>query len=156
MVPICEAIGNRQGVADLRVAEFPHAGHNTLGPSFAHAGVRTARVENVRTTTIDRFVKDRGILRLDAIKMDIEGSEYDALTGASDVLNRLRPSVILELSSAGLGSCGRTPDEVLALLADARYRVSRVGRAAELVPLVPGESAPESNIVATPVERPLP
>jgi FkbM family methyltransferase len=42
-------------------------------------------------TTIDRLVQELGLQRVDFIKMDIEGSEQQALTGAAVTLNRHRP-----------------------------------------------------------------
>ena len=45
----------------------------------------------VEVTTIDQFVEQEGLERLDFIKMDIEGAEELALRGAARVINRFRP-----------------------------------------------------------------
>ena len=39
-------------------------------------------------TTIDKLVRERGIDRVDFIKLDLEGGEYRALRGAANVLRR--------------------------------------------------------------------
>jgi FkbM family methyltransferase len=150
-----QAVGIRNGSAPLRVAPFPHAGHNTLGASFAYPDVPTERMERVNTVTLDRFVQEHQVERIDAIKMDIEGSEYHALSKSSMVLDRLRPVLIVELSRGALAGCGTTPESVIELLGAARYTVYRIGLAAELVRLAPDEVAPEGNVVALPVERPV-
>jgi FkbM family methyltransferase len=43
------------------------------------------------TTTIDEFVRQRGLERVDFIKLDIEGAELDALVGAEETIRRFRP-----------------------------------------------------------------
>lgn len=149
------AAGGRDGFAPLRVARFPNAGHNTLGASFAYADVPMERVESVATTTLDRFVHEYGLTRIDAIKMDIEGSEYDALSNATAVLDRFRPILIVELSRGALAGFGKTPEAVIELLASAAYGVYRIGPSAELIRLAPDEAAPDGNVVAVPVERAL-
>jgi FkbM family methyltransferase len=47
------------------------------------------------TITIDDFVLDQKLERLDLIKMDIEGAEFDALKGASDAIRRFRPNLAI-------------------------------------------------------------
>lgn len=53
----------------------------------------------VRVTTVDRFVEEQWISRLDFIKMDIEGFEIDALEGAKATIARLQPSALIEFNS---------------------------------------------------------
>ncbi len=48
-------------------------------------------------TTIDQLVKQLGLLRVDFIKMDIEGAEREALKGGLDSLRRFRPRLMLEM-----------------------------------------------------------
>lgn len=45
----------------------------------------------IRTTTIDKVVRERNLRRLDFIKMNIEGAEVKALNGAVDSIKRFRP-----------------------------------------------------------------
>jgi FkbM family methyltransferase len=49
------------------------------------------------TLSIDDLVRGRGFAKVDFIKMDIEGAEYDALAGARDVLQRYRPTLAISL-----------------------------------------------------------
>lgn len=53
----------------------------------------------VRVTTVDQFVEEHWISRLDFIKMDIEGFEIDALEGAKETIARLQPSAVIEFNS---------------------------------------------------------
>jgi FkbM family methyltransferase len=47
------------------------------------------------TITIDDFVRQKNIDRLDFIKMDIEGAEYAALRGAEESLQKFRPKLAI-------------------------------------------------------------
>jgi FkbM family methyltransferase len=147
------AVGSHEGSAQLRVAPFPHAGHNTLGASFAYPDVQTERIETVHTVTLDAFVRDEGIAHVDAIKMDIEGSELAALLGAAEVIERFRPILIIELSRAALGRSGATPELVVQKLSGFGYRICRIGAAAELVPLAVNELGSDQDAVAIPAEK---
>lgn len=48
------------------------------------------------TVTLDQFCRDAGIIKIDLIKMDIEGAEMLALAGMHQVLTTYRPALIIE------------------------------------------------------------
>ena len=60
-------------------------------------GGKAMSTEGVPTTTIDEFVKDKKIARLDFIKIDTDGHEFDVLLGARKALQRFKPQLIFEL-----------------------------------------------------------
>lgn len=68
------------------------------GPSSRISGKRTGigEIEAV-TVTIDAFVEQNQIERIDFIKMDIEGAELAALKGAAATLRRFRPKLAISL-----------------------------------------------------------
>ncbi|MDP9171847.1 MAG: FkbM family methyltransferase [Acidobacteriota bacterium] len=69
--------------------------------SFLDSGAGSRSSEGgsveVETITIDDFVSENGIGRVDLIKMDIEGSEPVALAGARGTLLRSRPDLAISL-----------------------------------------------------------
>jgi FkbM family methyltransferase len=72
-----------------------HLDANPLGSSFVFG--RGAHTIQLPLTTIDRIVSDLNLSRLDLIKMDIEGAERQALSGAEKTLRRFHPRISLEL-----------------------------------------------------------
>ncbi len=53
----------------------------------------------VRATTLDGFMAERGLARLDLLKVDVEGFEAEVLRGAAASLARHNPVVFVELNS---------------------------------------------------------
>ncbi|GAB2664826.1 FkbM family methyltransferase [Kribbella swartbergensis] len=85
------ALGERQYYAELR-ADSRY--------DEADAGVRSlygdgAVVQEVPVIRLDDWVREHGLQRLDVVKLDIEGSEVSALSGAAHTLTRLRPRAVL-------------------------------------------------------------
>lgn len=77
---------------------------------------RSARVETVECKTLDEFVADIRLQRLDVLKIDIEGGEYDALVGAQRVLKRFSPAMIVEVNATQTRAAGHELGELVSLL----------------------------------------
>jgi len=52
----------------------------------------------IRCTTVDDYVRDKDIDRLDFVKIDVEGHELKVVKGAEETLARLKPRVLAELN----------------------------------------------------------
>lgn len=63
-------------------------------PDFEDMG---AEVEPTAVTTLDGYCHAQGLNRVDFIRMDIEGAELKALTGAQQIIERDRPHVLIEI-----------------------------------------------------------
>ena len=53
----------------------------------------------VPATTVDLFVEEEALDRLDFIKIDIEGFETDALKGAEETIRKFQPSALIEYNA---------------------------------------------------------
>lgn len=70
----------------------------------------------------DDWATETGLDRMDVVKLDIEGCEYDALVGMSESLRKFHPRcVIVELGARRLGQAGTTVQMIDDLLAEAGY-----------------------------------
>lgn len=79
--------------------------YNASGPGTSLAPRRFAAADGgceergpqVSTAAIDDFVRERNLPRIDFIKMDIEGSELNALRGAEGTLKNFRPRLAISV-----------------------------------------------------------
>jgi hypothetical protein len=60
-----------------------------------HPDSKVVGRENVRIATVDVFIKDRGIPRVDVMKVGIQGSELMMFRGARNLLERQDAPLIL-------------------------------------------------------------
>lgn len=78
----------------------------------------------VETLTLDAFADRLGLDRVDFVKVDVEGAEFDVLRGGVEVVERDSPTFLLEVEERHLDRFRRTPDTVREWLADRGYRMS--------------------------------
>lgn len=82
----------------------------------------------VPSTTVDALVRDHSLTRVDMVKMNIEGSESDAMRGMAESAKMIRHAVISchdFRADRGDGEHFRTSDQVEAALAAWNYSVQR-------------------------------
>jgi FkbM family methyltransferase len=74
-------------------------------------------------STMDRWVAEQSVDRVDLVKLDVEGNECAVLDGAVDVLHRHRPVIVCEVFAQPLMVQGRTVDDLLDRFEAAGYRL---------------------------------
>jgi FkbM family methyltransferase len=144
------ALGAQSGSATLAIAEGGHEGQNTIGTHVSNPTVRTTAHEQVTLQTIDGIVDEHGLERLDFLKLDVEGSEVEALRGAAETISRFQPLMLLEAEDERLASQNRTKADFTSTLLGFDYEMWVFdGDTAQLrEPRAPDE--PEGNVVAAP------
>jgi FkbM family methyltransferase len=118
------ALSDRSGTASM------HGRDGNSGAAFLEPGEG-----EVQVTTLDAFVAERGIDRLDLIKIDVEGFEEKVLRGGERVLRELRPRILFELQPVTLERAGSSVERLATLLTSHGYRLLQADRD-RLVPLV--------------------
>jgi FkbM family methyltransferase len=53
--------------------------------------------QSVEAVTLDEYVQKKGIAKVDFLKIDVEGAEASVLEGATNVLNRDKPILLIEM-----------------------------------------------------------
>jgi FkbM family methyltransferase len=108
--------------------------HDGLGTMFAN-GARSSPAGTIRVTTLDELVSARQIERIDGIKLDIEGAELPALSGARDVLTRFKPWLVVEIGKETCAAAGYEPRDIFDFLAAFGYAGFLIGRKGKLCPV---------------------
>jgi hypothetical protein len=52
---------------------------------------------SIPVKTLDRYVADRGICKIDLLKIDTESTEFRVLRGMQNILRRDRPDILCEV-----------------------------------------------------------
>jgi FkbM family methyltransferase len=111
------------------VLHTPIKKRGQLGFGLAHlgddTGARATQEQTIRLTTMDAFVAERDLARLDFIKCDVEGWELHMLKGAGRTLTRFRPALFLEVVGSSLARAGATPGDIWAQLEPIGYRAAK-------------------------------
>jgi FkbM family methyltransferase len=149
------ALADVEGTAQLHVAEDAHSGHNTLSEGFANGDVAHAGVEHVPMRTLDSYVREAGVRRLDVLKMDVEGSEGRVLAGARETLRSLRPRLVFEVNEGALRRQGWSSEALRQTLDEAGYALWEIDDASgDLRPLAADLQAGSQDVVAMHREGP--
>lgn len=130
------ALGDREGRVTLYCNPANRA-DNRLHDSLQAPGVEAV---DVPLTTLDAFCAERGIARIDAVKMDVQGAEVAALRGMSETLRKAPPRwLFLEFEPELLRGAGASPEELWALLDEYGYEAFAVGEDGEAAPVTDRE-----------------
>lgn len=82
-------------VFDVALSSSSGVARFTAGAHHAAGRLERDGELDVRTEVLDRLVESGQIPPPQAMKIDVEGAEYDVLTGAAEVLTRHRPFILL-------------------------------------------------------------
>lgn len=75
----------------------------------------------VQARRIDTILNELAIRKVDFMKIDVEGAEYEVLEGAINTLRKYKPRMVIEVRYSNLG-------KVLSLLRKLRYQVKVLSR----------------------------
>ncbi len=96
------AVSDACGIKFLRLAIEKHNGQNTLCDNFAYEDAFSSLKESVAVVSLDQYVKNNALKRINFIKMDIEGAELSALQGAKQIFHQYRPLLLMEICQSAL------------------------------------------------------
>jgi FkbM family methyltransferase len=119
------AVSGTSGTASFFLDRREHTRHSLAAGNIGKAG----GVVQVAQVTLDDSCAT--LLRLDVVKIDAQGAEFQIIRGARQLLARFRPRLVLEVWPYGLHNLGGNARELLEELSAigyATYRLSAKGR----------------------------
>ncbi|MBK9533332.1 MAG: FkbM family methyltransferase [Chitinophagaceae bacterium] len=116
-----EAVGKANGKITFFVSDNRADNSNSL---VNYKDDRSLHGIDVAVTSIDDFVREKNISRLDFIKIDVEGAEFDTLQGAVHTLRNIRPACIVAIHPEPIAAKGDSLEAIYDLVAGCNYRIT--------------------------------
>ncbi len=123
------AIGDKKKRTSLKV--FEDYAYNSFLDTKRKKYLYSERVE---MDTIDNFVLSNNLHKVDFIKIDVEGYEFNVLKGAKRTLERFKPKIICEIYQQNLESLNIRAKDVVNYVVSFGYNVFTFAKG-EIVPL---------------------
>ena len=119
-------------VANVAVSDQPGTGMLHLAPSTNNGSSgldRSTRyalpTQPVETLTLGQLLDREGLMKVDFMKIDIEGFEYEAILGSPEVFQQHRVRVMaLEIHDSRLLARGKPPEDITRFLKGCGYTLS--------------------------------
>lgn len=118
------AISDRAGTIDFYHYDDKAGCHSILPDAPIEYAKRKITVPAI---TLDAFVKENGVTRVDFIKMDIEGGETAALRGMQNTLRKPDVSLVFEFAPEWVRKAGNEPLAMLRQLESQGFKLFVIG-----------------------------
>jgi FkbM family methyltransferase len=118
--PVMQAMGKETGNTTFFISDNEADNSNSLVSYKADRNLKGLEVE---INTIDNFVTKKKLSRVDFIKIDAEGAEYDVLLGGAEVFRIYRPSFILAIHPEPIATKGDKMEDIYDLLVELNYKI---------------------------------
>jgi len=86
-----------------------------------HLG-RSQSTEGARAISLDSYLEQNGVTRVDFVKLDVDGYECEVLEGARHCLDKFRPPIVMELAPYVLRERGASLAQLVKILVRSGYR----------------------------------
>ncbi len=144
------ALSDQNGFININVGNSENWGMSSIN---IHAHL-SEKIEKVAVMKLDTFVLQNQIKQIDAIKIDVEGSEFFLLKGMTDVLDELRPVVLIEVLDEHLKKANSSKEDVFNLFLEKKYKAFKILNGNDLIEL-PNAVSYDGLICFHPMEKPF-
>jgi FkbM family methyltransferase len=98
-------------------------------------GHRNTKIGTIKLSSLDRVAEEQKLDKVDVIKIDVEGAEFDVLKGGRSVLERWHPTILIELNQETSSNAGYSVKDVVDYLREFGYAFKRIGNNGTLTDL---------------------
>ena len=128
-------LGNIDGYIDLPEVDYfkPDSsfGAFSLDGVDRHRYANTQNTQRVQISTLDKFMSDWNVEKVDFIKIDAEGLDIDVMEGGKHTINKYKPDLFVEYLNLGSSKDEDTAEEgkqnLIKYLHDLGYNTHLVG-----------------------------
>lgn len=113
-------ISNVNGTSTFNICST-HRGLNTLGTDLKRFTESESEKLIIETKTLDDLFNNK---KIDLIKIDTEGCEFNILIGAKNIIKKYKPKIFLEYYDINLRQFGYTIDDLNKLINDIDYKIT--------------------------------
>ena len=106
-------ISDEEKYIDIDVVDYDTIG-SFAAFSLTHDPKRyqnTNKKQHIKVTTIDKFVEEQQLEKVDYIKIDAEGLDLEVLCGAHNTISKFKPDLYIEYLNLGSSKDEDTSDE---------------------------------------------
>jgi len=107
------------GSVDFFVPKLTGSGGGSM--SNLHSEEVSPLVQRISATTLDRDLQDLGGVRVDVMKVDVEGHEFEVIQGGLETIRNFSPTIVIELLRKWMGPFGNHPQDVVSRLGGEGY-----------------------------------
>jgi FkbM family methyltransferase len=113
------AISDVKGEVTLNICKS-HRGLNTIGSNLIRFGENDVEEFLIKSDTMDSIFSD---IKIDLIKIDTEGCEYNILNGARKIIEKYKPKIFLEYYDINLNQFGLSIKDLDNLISELNYHI---------------------------------
>lgn len=118
--PVNQAMGKEVGKMTFFISDNEADNSNSLISYKQHSKLSGITVE---VNTIDNFVMTKKLSKVNFIKIDVEGAEYDTIRGGIEVCKKYKPHIILAIHPEPIEKKGDRLEDIYDLLEELRYDI---------------------------------
>jgi FkbM family methyltransferase len=115
------ACSDSETTLDLFTATQSNTGSSSLSKTNASLYGPAGQTYQVPVRPLDAIIRETGVSRVDVVKIDVEGAEFQVLKGAHETLALYHPVLLVELDDHLLNSMGTSSAEIIDFLRSRGY-----------------------------------
>lgn len=103
IVPVEKAVSNAEGRAVIYDTATEHVYSVTVNKNLSSPETKVTETI-IETTTLNSFIRQNKINKIDLIKIDVETHEPEVLKGFSEYLHHFKPTMLIEILNDEIGA----------------------------------------------------
>ena len=118
VIPVEKGLSNKPSKMKIKNRTV----HN-LGADQLTEIQKDERDEGVEVTTLDNFVRENDVKRMDLVKIDVEGMELFVLEGGENSIRKFKPVLYIEYSPDNFSDFGYSGNKLIEFINSIGYRL---------------------------------